>query len=39
MDIKRILSVLLVAVMALGMFAFAEEANILPPPRKYFGRS
>lgn len=32
MKIQRILSVLLVAVLALGMFAFAEDANLLPPP-------
>ncbi len=38
MNIKHILSILLAAVMMLGMFAFAEDAN-LPPPRKYFGRS
>jgi len=38
MKFQRILSILLAAVMMLGMFAFAEDANLLPP-RKYFGRS
>ncbi len=36
MKFQRILSILLAAVMMLGMFAFAEDANLLPPPPKIF---